>query len=322
MIMKKLVVAAGIVVGISFGIPAIAQTKPTIPVIVKDMTSPYWRAVLAGARKAGQDLGVNVVELAAQSESDVSGQISILEKAVGSNPAAIVIAPAQPAALGKPIDEAAKKVKIIGIGSTADTKAMTSLLATDNVNVGRVAADALAVAITASYADTEGDIVMITSVPGVASLDQRAKGFKEVVAAKYRALDITADKVADGKPETVRNIMKDLIANTADLRGVFVSDPIMTLAVAQAVAEKKSDDKINVVGVGSDEKLVKLLQEDVIAGLVVEDPFRMGYDGVKTALAASKGEPVSANVDTGATLVTKANMNSARSQELLKPKVR
>ncbi len=319
--MKKLLIAAGIVVGIAFGVPAIAQTKPTIPVIVKDMTSPYWQAVLAGARKAGQDLGVNVVELGAESESDSNGQISILAKAVASNPAAIVIAPAQFAALGKPIDEAAKKVKIIGIESAADTKAMTSLLATDNLNVGRVAADALAVAITRSYADTEGDVAMITSMPGVASLEQRAKGFKEVVAAKYGALDITADKVADGKPATVLNMVKDLIANTADLRGVFVSDPITTLTVGQAVAEKKSNDKINIVGIGSDEKLVKLLQDDVIAGLVVEDPFRMGYDGVKTALAASKGEPVPANVDTGATLVTKANMSSPRSQELLKPKV-
>ncbi len=320
--MKKLVVAAGIVAGIAFGVPAIAQTKPTISVIVKDTTSPYWQAVLAGARKAGQDLGVNVIERGAQSESDVSGQISILAKAVASNPAAIVIAPAKFAALGKPIDEAAKKVKIIGIESAADTKAMTSLVATDNVNAGRVAADALAVAITKSSADTEGDVVMISSMPGVPSLDQRVKGFKEVVTAKYKALDITAEKVADGKPATVLGIMNDLIANTGDLRGVFVSDPITAQAVSQAVVEKKTNDKINIVGVGSDEKLVKFLRDDVIAGLVVEDPFRMGYDGVKTALAASKGEQVSANIDTGATLVTKANMSSARSQELLKPKVR
>ena len=320
--MKKFVVAAGIVAGLAFGSSADAQTKPTVPVIVKDVTSPHWQAVLAGARKAGQDLGVNIVELGAQSGNDASAQITILETAVASNPAAIVIAPTQFAALGKPIDEAAKTVKIIGLESAADTKAMTSLLATDNVNAGRIAADALAVAITTSYADTEGDIAIITSMPGVASFDQRAKGFKDVVAAKYRALAITADKVADGKPATAVNIMKDLIANTADLRGVFASDPVMTLAVAQAVAEKKSDDKINVVGVGSDEKLVKLLQDDVLAGLVVEDPFRMGYDGVKTALAASKGEQVSANVDTGATLVTKANMSSARSQELLNPKVK
>src|SRR6266540_6647537 len=58
--------------------PAIAQTKPTIPIIVKDTTSIYWQTVLAGARKAGQDFGANIAELGAQSESDVNGQISIL----------------------------------------------------------------------------------------------------------------------------------------------------------------------------------------------------------------------------------------------------
>jgi ribose transport system substrate-binding protein len=320
--MKKLLVVAGMLAGAAFWAPAFAQTKPTIPVIVKDTSSPYWQAVLAGARKAGQDLGVNVVGLSAQSESDVNGQIGVLEKAVAAGPAAIVIAPAQFAALGKPIDEAARKTKIIGIGSAADTKAMTSLLATDNVNAGHIAADALAVAITRSYADTEGEVVMITAIPGVPSLDQRAKGFRETVAAKYGALAITADKAADGKPETVLNMMRDLIANSADLRGVFVSDPVMTQVVSQAVVDKKTNDKINVVGFGSDEKLVKFLQDDVIAGLVVEDPFRMGYESVKVALAASKGEQVSANIDTGATLVTKANMSSARSQELLKPNLK
>src|SRR6266550_4506329 len=112
--MNKLVVAAGVAASLAFGAPALAQTKPTIPIIVKDTTSPYWQTVLAGARKAGQDLGVNVPELGPQSESDIEGQISILKNAVASNPAAIIIAPAQFAALGKPIDEAAHKVKIIG----------------------------------------------------------------------------------------------------------------------------------------------------------------------------------------------------------------
>jgi ribose transport system substrate-binding protein len=322
MIMKKYVAAAAVLAGLAFGAPATAQTKPTIAVIVKDTTSFYWQTVLAGARKAGLDLSVNVIELGAQSESDAIGQIGILEKAVVSNPAAIVIAPAQFAALGKPIDEAAKKVKVIGIDSAADTRAMTSLLATDNVNAGRIAADALAVAITKSYADTEGDVAMIAAMPGVPSLDQRAEGFKEVIGAKYRALNIAADKAADGKAPTVREIVKGLIAEDRDLRGVFASDPIAAEAVAQAVSEKHTDDLINIVAVGSNESLVKLLQSDAIAGIVVEDPFRMGYEGVKTAVAASKGEPVPANVDTGAILVTKANLGSARVQELLNPEIK
>src|SRR5271169_5211635 len=152
-IMKKLLMATAIASLASFGAPSFAADAPTIPIIVKDTTSFYWQIVLAGARKAGKDLGVNVPELGAQSESDITGQISTLENAVAGKPAAVVIAPTQFQALGKPIDEAAKKVKIIGLESAADTKAMTSLLAIDNLNAGRIAADALAVAITKSYAD-------------------------------------------------------------------------------------------------------------------------------------------------------------------------
>lgn len=113
--MKKLLVVAGMLAGAAFWTPAFTQTKPTIPVIVKDMSLPYWQAVLAGALKAGQDLGVNVVGLSAQSESDVNGQIGVFEKAVAASPAAIVIAPAQFSALGKPIDEAAGKQRSLAL---------------------------------------------------------------------------------------------------------------------------------------------------------------------------------------------------------------
>jgi ribose transport system substrate-binding protein len=304
---------------------AMAQTKPTIAVIVKDTTSFYWQTVLAGARKAGQDLGVKIVELGAQSESDVSGQISLLEIAVASNPAAVVIAPAQFAALGRPIEEAAKKVKIIGIDSAADTSALTSMLATDNVRAGRMAADILAERIQKTYADAEGDVALITALPGVAALDARAKGFKEQIAAKYGALDIVAEKAADGHAASARNIMADIITEHPELRGVFASNLIMAQGAAQAVAENKTNktgDKINLVGFDWDDQLVKFLQDGTIAALVVQDPFRMGYEGVRNALAASKGEQVPDNIDTGASLITKANMSSARSQELLNPKIK
>jgi ribose transport system substrate-binding protein len=311
--------------GVAEAATAIAQTNPTIPIIVKDITSFYWQAVLAGARKAGQDLGVNVPELGAQSESDIDGQISILNNAVSSNPAAVVIAPTQYVALGKPIDEAAKKLKIIAIDSAVDSKALTSFLTTDNEQAGRIAADILAERIQKTYADAEGDVALITSLPGVASLDQRAKGFKEQLAAKYGALSIVAEKFADGQASTGRKIMTEIIAASPELRGVFASNLIMAQGAAQAVAESKTNktgDKINLIGFDSDDQLVKFLQDGTIAALVVQDPFRMGYDGVKTALAASKGEQVPATVDIGANLVTKANINSARSQELLNPKIK
>ncbi|WP_293857885.1 ABC transporter substrate-binding protein [uncultured Alsobacter sp.] len=320
--MKKTWLIAGLLAASAiFAQPAAAQ-QPTIPLIVKDTTSFYWQIVLAGARKAGQDLGVKVPELGAQSEADINGQIAILENAVSSKPAAIVISPTQRAALGKPIDEAAKSVKIVGIDSAADSKAFTSFLTTDNVQGGRIAADGLAAAITAKYGKAEGEVALVTHLPGVGSLDERAKGFKEQLAAKYPGIKLVADKVSDGTANGGLNITTDLLTAFPNLRGIFASNLIQAQGAIQAIAESKAQDKVKLVGFDSDDKLVKAIKDGVMAATVVQDPFRMGYDGVKTALAASKGEKVEAFVDTGANLITQANMNEPRAQELLNPKVK
>jgi ribose transport system substrate-binding protein len=294
----------------------------TIPIIVKDTTSFYWQIVLAGARQAGKDLGVKVPELGAQSESDINGQITILENAVAGKPAAVVISPTEFKALGKPVDEAAKSVPVVGIDSGADSKAFVSFLTTDNTQGGRIAADGLAAAIKGMTGKEEGEIAIITSLPGVGSLDQRRQGFLEEVKAKYPGLKVVADKYADGQATTGLNIMTDLITANPKLVGVFASNLIMAQGVGQAIAENKLGDKIKVIGFDNDDKTVGFLKSGVLAGLVVQDPYRMGYDGIKTALAASKKEKVEANVDTGANLVTKANMSDPKIDALLNPKVK
>ena len=155
------------------------------------------------------------------------------------------------------------------------------------------------------------------------SLDQRANGFKEEIAAKYPSLKLVADKVADRYARTTGlNIMTDLITANPDLRGVFASNLTMAQGAGQAIAENKVSDKIMLIGFDSDDKTVKLLADGNIKALIVQDPFRMGYEGIKTALAASKGEKVPESVDTGANLITKENMNSERSKELLTPDVK
>jgi ribose transport system substrate-binding protein len=291
----------------------IGQAELTIPIIVKDTNSFYWRTVLEGARKAGQDLGVKVVEL------------GVLESAAALNAAAIVVAPAQFVALGKTIDSVAQKVKVICIGSKANTKATTSLVKTDDMQAGRLAADALATAIKRTYADTEGDVALITPSPRVSSFDERVKGFKEQISAKYGALALVAETPVDGQTVTAFKAMTDLINTQPELRGVLALTPLIAQEAGRALAENnltnKTGDKINLVGFEWDENLLKFLQDSTVAALIVQDPFRMGYDGIRIAVAASRGEPVPPNIDTGSDLITKANMNSRRSQELLHPKI-
>ncbi len=317
--MKTMLIAAAVAMAAALSAPSYAADQPTIPVIVKDTTSGYWQIVLAGARQAGKDLGVKVPELGAQSESDINGEITILENAVAEKPAAVVIAPTQFKALGQPVDEAAKKVPIIGIDSAADSKAFTSFLTTDNVQGGRIAADGMAAAIQEKYGKAEGDVALITHLPGVGSLEARNKGFKEELAAKYPGLKLVADKVSDGNATTGLNIMTDLITAMPNLRGVFADNLIQCQGASQAVAENKKGDTIKLVCFDVDDKLIGYLKDGTIAALLLQDPYRMGYDGIKTALAASKGEKVEAFVDTGANLVTKANMDNPKEHKLLYP---
>ena len=131
-----------------------------------------------------------------------------------------------------------------------------------------------------------------------------------------------AEKVADGQAVTGLNIMTDLITANPKLRGVFSDALYIGQGAGEAIAENKAGDKIKLVTFDSDQKLVKFLRDGAIAALVVQDPFRMGYEGVKTGLAASKGEKVEKTIDTGVTLITKENMDSPRSQELLNPKLK
>ena len=304
----------------SFGRARAAQA-PTIPVIVKYTTRPYWQAVLAGAHKAGDEAGAPILALG----GDADAQIAALRDALAAKPAALVIAPAASAAAGKAIDEAARNAKIIAIESAADAKAVTALVATNNTQAGRLAADALAAAIQRSYADAEGDVAIITPSPGVAAFDARAKGVAEELTENYGALAVVARPVADGQAASGAKIMAELIAAHPELRGVVAADLMMTQGAAQVLAKTPNDttgDKINLVGFDVDDGVVQSLKDGVIAALVVQDPFRMGYDGVKAALAAARGEAVPGHIATPATLITKANINSPRAQELLAPKLR
>ena len=261
-------------------------------------------------------------ELGTQSEADVNGQISVLENAVAAKPVAIIIAPVDFKALGPPIDAAAKSVPVIGIDSSADSKAFSSFLTTDNEAAGRLAADGLAAAIKANKGAAKGDVALITNLPNAGSLEARKKGFTEQLAEKYPDLHLIADKYADGQATTGLNIATDIITANPNLVGIFASNLIMAQGVGQAVAENKVAGKVALVTFDSDDKTIGFLKDGTISALIVQDPFRMGYDGVKTALAVSKGEKVPPNVDTGANLVTKANMADPKMDALIHPNVK
>ncbi|WP_246245973.1 ABC transporter substrate-binding protein [Mesorhizobium zhangyense] len=313
---KTYAISTGVLV--LMAVPALSET---IPMITKSTQSYYFQVMMAGARQAGKDLKIDVPELGPTSFSDIAGQIGILENAVTNKADAIVISPLDFNALGQPITEAATHVPVIGTDSGAETDAFTSMLSTDNRQGGRDAADALASAIQSEYGAPEGGVALLMLMAGQSTLDQRAAGFKEQLAAKYPKIKLVTERLGDGQVTTALNTMTDIITSNPNLRGVFGSDLVTGAGAGQAIAENGLQGKVKLVSFDTDENLVKMLQDGVVSALVVQDPYRMGYAGVKTALAAVRGERIERAIDTGVTIITKDNMSSQRSQSLLNPKI-
>jgi hypothetical protein len=152
------------------------------------------------------------------------------------------------------------QVKIIDFAY--DPKLFKAFVPSDSLAAGRVAADGLAAAITAIYGKPEGDVALITAINSAVS-DQRTKGFKDQIAAKYPNLNLVSGKIADDRETTAVNAMANLIAANPNLRGVFAPNPVIAQGAGLAIAEHKVFDKINLVAFDSEDKPVKLVKAGV-----------------------------------------------------------
>jgi len=101
--------------------------------------------------------------------------------------------------------------------------------------------------------------------------------------------------------------------------GLFCSNESSTLAMVQVLRDNGWSGKVHVVGFDASPSLVTALGEGALDGLIVQDPVRMGYLGVKTIVAHIHGQPVEKAIDTGALLATRDNMNQPDVKDRLSP---
>ncbi|MDO9417809.1 substrate-binding domain-containing protein [Pararhizobium sp.] len=299
--------------------PAQSQEQPVVAVIVKDQSDHFWKIVLAGAQAAGKDLGLKVLGQSGTSESDVAGQVKLLQDAVKSNSAGIVIAPTQYTTLGPAVDEAARHVPVVTIDSSVASLNMKSTVATDNVEAGGIAADALAKAIAAKYGAPSGEVVIVNFIGGTGSLIDRSKGFKDRLFEKYPDITVIDERDGDGAKSSIEQIVTSVLKEHPDIRGVFASNLNAAEAMAAALKTASLAATIKLVGFDSSDALTGYLADGTISGLIVQDPYQIGYQGVKAAFEASQGKGVLGYIDTGANLITRDNMNEVKEQQLLNP---
>ena len=291
-----------------------------IAVIPKGSTHIYWKSVEAGANKAAKELNVKVTFIGPQREDDRSQQIDLVKNQALQNDA-IVLAPLDAVALRDVAKEVADKGKPVVVidSSLADSASfITSYVATDNREGGRIAARRIAELI-----GDKGKVAVLRYMQGSASTEQREEGFLEEIK-KHTAIEVvSSEQYAGATASQAQDTATNLITRLASpeglsIQGLFCSNQTNTYGMLQALRGKNLAGKVKFVGFDCDATFLDALKKGEMHGTILQDPVNMGYVGVKTAVAKLKGEKVEATIDTGATLVTSENLPDEKVSALIK----
>jgi ribose transport system substrate-binding protein len=318
--MRRLAGILGLLAAASCG----GQSGPkglSIAVIPKGTSHVYWQSVHAGAVKAARELGVEVIWRGPLREDDRDAQVSEVEGFVSRGISGIVLAPLDDSALVAPVRSAVGAgIPVVIIDSGLKGEDYVSFVATDNEKGGRLGGEYLA-----SLLEGKGRVVLLRYTEGSDSTTKREEGFLDAMKA-HQGIEVLSSNQYGGtdvegaykKSESLLSVYK-----TADdglgVDGIFCPNESTTLAMLRVLQANRWAGKVRFVGFDSSENLAKGLADGQIDGLVVQDPVRMGYLGVKTIVAHIKGQPVEKRIDTGVQVATPANMGEPAMKELLSP---
>jgi len=299
--------------------PAAAK-KVTIAVIPKGTTHEFWKSVHAGAIKAGKEAGAEIIWKGPLKEDDREEQIKVVEDFVTRGVSGIVLAPLDDSALRAPVHNAtASGIPVVIIDSDLKSEEHVSFVATDNYKGGQSAGEHLA-----KLLGGRGKIVMLRYQEGSASTMNREQGFLDAIKKSPGIEVVSSNQYGGATTESAYSASENLLAplKNADglkIDGIFCPNESTTFGMLRALQDGGFAGKVKFVGFDASSKLLQGLSDGQIDALVVQNPFHMGELGVATLVAHLQGKKVEKRVDTGATLVTAANMKEPAIANVLNP---
>ncbi len=288
--------------------------KLTIAVIPKALTHQFWLTVRAGAEAAAKEHGAKVIWQGASKETDVDEQMEIVQDMINSRVDAIVLAACDADALVRKVQQVKQAgIPLISIDSGVNSDVPLSHVATDNMAGAAAAAKELARLI-----GEKGEVGLIPFVPGSDTSEKREAGFKEGIAA-FPEVKLVSTQYSQSDVNKAMDVTQDMLRAYPNLAGIFAASEPTAVGTAQAVRAAGKAGELKLVAFDGSPEEIKALKDGIVQALVVQNPFRMGYDGLKAAVAAIEGKPVEKRIDTGVTVVTMDNFNEPEIQKLLFP---
>lgn len=282
--------------------------KPYIAIVSKGFQHQFWQAVKQGADKAGKEFNADVSFEGPDKETNVQQQMDQLNNAMAKNPAAIGLAALDSkAAEGVLKDAQSKKIPVIAFDSGVDSDIPVATASTDNKAAAAEAAKHLAQLI-----GNEGKIGVIGHSQTAKSGTDRRDGFVDWIKANAPKIEIVDIQYADGDQLKSTDAAKAILAAHPDLKGMYGTNEGAAIGVVNAVKELNLAGKLTVVGFDSGKAQIDAINSGLMAGAITQNPVGIGYETVKAAIAAMKGEKVQKVIDTGFYWYDKTNMTDPK----------
>jgi ribose transport system substrate-binding protein len=290
--------------------------KLKIAVIPKGSTHSFWKTIHAGAEKAAQEKGVEIIWQGPQKEDDRQMQIQVVQNFISRGVDGIVLAPLDDRSLATPVNAAVKRnIPVVIIDSDLQSKEYSSFVATDNKLGGKLCAQRLA-----QLLNGKGKAIMLRYSEGSASTAEREAGFLEGMKEYGPNIQlISTNQYAGATMEKAFQASQNLLNRFAEVDGIYCPNESSTQGMLRALQTSGRAKKVKFVGFDSNPALIAGINNGEIHGLAVQNPFKMGYEGVLTAVAVINKEKFDKRIDTGVMLVTNENINTPEVKELLNP---
>ena len=298
------------------------KKKLTIAVIPKGTSHEFWKSIHAGAIKASKELSstgneVEVIWKGPLREDDREQQIQVVEGFASQGVDGIVLAPLDDRALARPVEEAKSAgVPTVIIDSALQSNSIVSFVATDNRRGGVLAADRLG-----ELLGSKGKVILLRYAEGSASTTDREEGFLSEMKQKFPGIElISTDQYAGATRDTAKRSSENLLNRFGDdVQGIFTPNESSTAGMLSALQDIGKAGKLMFVGFDTSQMFIDAMRAKQLHGIVVQNPFNMGYLGVRTMVENLQGKTVEKRIDTGVNMITLDNLDTPESQSLLHP---
>jgi ribose transport system substrate-binding protein len=237
---------------------------------------------------------------------DPSLQRPILDSVVASKPDALLISPTDATALQVPIKAAADAgIKVVLVDTTlGDPSVAVSAIASDNKGGG-----AEAFAAIKKLNPAGGKVLVVSTDPGVSTLDERVAGFEGAVK-EDSAFDYVGVQYSHNDPAEAAKLVSAALAKDPDIVGIFAGNTASAEGSATGVRQAGMKNQVKIVGFDAGPAQIKQLKEGTVQALIAQQPEQIGVDGVKQAMAALKGAEVTAKIQTKFKVITQENVDT------------